>query len=92
MKANKKETIWWYFGIEHLRTIKMSYGHHCSHGLKYGFRLLWLGTTSIIHSFIPSLFKFHSARGVIDIYNEISDLNHMKRIINEKSTNDSRSS
>lgn len=87
----KKETTWWYFGITHLKEVQMPYIHHCRHALRYGIKLLWLGITSIIHGFIPTVFKFHSARGVIDIYNNISDLNHMKRIIqqqNEKRIND----
>lgn len=73
----------YFFGIAHLKETQMDYFHHCKHGLVNGFYLIWLGITSIIHSFLPWVFKYHSAKGVIKINNDMKRFSHLHRLFTD---------
>ena len=81
IKDPKKEHQVAYFGIKHLKENQMDYFHHCRHGLYNGFKLLWLGTTSIIHAFVPSIFQYHAAKGVIEIFNDMKRFSHLNKLL-----------
>lgn len=76
-KINKIQSL----GINHLEEVQMTYIHHCRHGLYYGFKLFVLSISSIIHAFFPMILKFHAAKGVIDIYNNITLLTHISELL-----------
>lgn len=59
------------FGKKHLIERQETYWTHFKFAFKYGAILLWAATTSFIHGLVPSLFPYHSANTVIDIYKVI---------------------
>jgi hypothetical protein len=58
------------FDLEHCQE-QGGYWQHQDHAIKLGFRLVWYGITSVIHALFPTIFKFHSAIGVIKIYRDL---------------------
>jgi hypothetical protein len=63
------------FGKKHLVETKESYWTHFKFAFKYGFILLYAALLSFIHGIFPGLFKFRSAKIVINVYNIIQKRN-----------------
>lgn len=68
---------------QHLIDSKATYLEHMTFALKAGLSLLWAGIASLIHAFIPGLFKGTAAFTVINLYNQRL-INHPNPIYQEK--------
>lgn len=76
--TSKKRYSFWARARHHLNHSNMGYWYHCRHSIYNGSQLLWLFCTSIIHAFFPWAYKFHTAYGIIRIYEKIKHMPHMR--------------
>jgi hypothetical protein len=79
-----------FLGIEHLKENNMRYIHHCRHGLVNAGKLLILSVSSIIHSFFPMILKYHAAKGVIAIYEDMKKFAHLHKLLNNTAFNNDK--
>lgn len=73
----------WMLGCKHLEENQMHYLHHARHGIFNGLWLLVLAISSIIHAIFPWVLKFHAAKGVIAIFNDMKRFSHLHKLIND---------
>ena len=74
----------------HLKQSKMGYWFHLRHSLYNGWRCLLIFFSSVIHAFFPMVLKQHAARSVVKIYNEMKKHAHLRKMINEESSQESK--
>ena len=56
--------------IRHLEASKETYSSHLFWAVYAGFKLIFVGISSIIHGFIPSVFTGTAAKTIIDFYHD----------------------
>ena len=56
---------------DHLAVSRMSYRAHARQSVFLGFKLIWLGLTSIIHGVIPSRFDGDAPLGVVRMFYQV---------------------
>lgn len=54
--------------IHHIETSRMGYFHHLLHATKFGFLMIYLGLTSLIHALVPAWFEGDAPLGVANIF------------------------
>jgi hypothetical protein len=55
---------------EHLNASKVTYLKHLQWAVVTGFRLVYVGVSSIIHGVVPTLFDGTAPKQIIDIYHD----------------------
>lgn len=53
---------------EHLKTSQVGYFPHLFSGIWLGFKIMYLGLTSIFHAFIPAWFEGDAPLGVANLF------------------------
>ena len=54
--------------IDHIKTSRMGYFHHLLHAAKFGFQMIYLGLTSLVHALVPTWFKGDAPLGIANIF------------------------
>ena len=57
---------------KHLKEVGLTYGEHFKFAFKAGVDLIWAGTASIIHAFLPEVFAYYPPK-IVKKYNEYAD-------------------
>jgi hypothetical protein len=55
---------------QHLEASQVGYFEHLTWAVGAGFKLIWAGIASLIHSIVPALFPGTAAYTVIDLYHK----------------------
>lgn len=64
----------------HLEHVQESYGVHGLFAIKWGFYLIWLGITSILHGIFPFMLKFYTPQGILKLKKLMDERNEEERM------------